>query len=73
VCWSVLQCFAVRCSALQCVAVYSNLLEGKSSKKLVIHALFVLHSMLQCVQCVTVRYSELQCVAMCPSGLQCKS
>jgi len=48
VCCSALQCVAVRCSVLQCIAVCCSAL-----------------------QCVAVRCSVLQCVAVCCSVLQC--
>jgi len=62
----VLQCVAVRCSALQCVAVRCSVLQA------------VRCSVLQCVavrcsalQCGAVGCSVLQCVAAGCSGLQC--
>ena len=61
----VLQCVAVCCSVLQCVAV-------------LLQCVAVCYSVLQCVavrcsvlQCVAVCYSVLQCVAVCCSVLQC--
>jgi len=58
VCCSVLQCVAVRCSALQCSAVVMFLRS----------VLAVCRSVLQCV---AVCFSELQCVAVCCSVSQC--
>jgi len=55
----VLQCVAVCCSVLQCVAVRDKVLR---SSPLHIH---------EARQCVAVRGSVLQCVAVCCSVLQC--
>jgi len=69
----VLQCVAVRCSVLRCVAVCqisrpstSNRLEhlGQMSH------LFRLSICCSVLQCVAVCYSVLQCVAVCCSKMQ---
>ena len=51
---------AVRCSAVQCVAVCCS---GRMRPRMS-HSLFLL-------QCVAVRCSALQCAAVCCSALQC--
>ena len=53
-----LQCVAVRCSALQCVAVCCSALQCVTMRCSVL-------------QCVAVRCSALQCVAVRCSALQC--
>jgi len=58
----VLQCVAVRCSVLQCVAVFTA--------TSIIQNLEVWCGFLFCL-CVAVCCSVLQCVAMCCSALQC--
>jgi len=67
-----LQCAKVRCSVLQCVAVYAgiNIWDISTSQ--------LWGSVLQCVvvccsvlQCATVCCSVLQCVAVCCSVMQC--
>jgi len=60
---SVLQCDAVHCSVLQCVAV---LFAVRSS---VLHTL--IHGHTSNLHCVAVCCSALQCVAVCCSLLQC--
>jgi len=66
----VLQCVAVGCSRLQCVAVYYSLHAATERDKGA--------SLLQCdavccsvLQCVAVCCSVIQCVAACCSVLQC--
>jgi len=62
---SVLQCFAVYCSVLQCAL---HLERGE--RVVVVHD--HVHELLQSVlQCVAVCCSVLQCVAVCCSVLQC--
>jgi len=66
-CYCVLQCVAVRCSALQCVAVQSDsfvtFVDELNSMD------FVLSS--KVLQCVAVCCSALLCVAVFYSVLQC--
>ena len=57
--YSVSQCFAVRCSVLQCTSFFSGV-QGRAKS--------VLYSV---TQCVAVRCSVLQCAAVCCSVLQC--
>jgi len=61
-----LQCVAVCCSVLQCVAVRYLLSSGWVGY-VFIHC----KSVLQCVECVAECCSVLQCVALCCSVLQC--
>ena len=73
-----LQCVAVCCSVLQCVAVQDRIkdlyqrafLSSASEKRHMIGA--VCCNVLQCVavlQCRAVNYSVLQCIAVCCSVL----
>jgi len=84
VCYSVLQCVAVYCSVLQCVAFLSLVtLSGNSQFTSPFHkSLSPLERVSsRCVavcsvccsvfQCVTVCCSVLQCSVVCCSGLQC--
>ena len=76
------QCVAVRCIELQCIAeccsVLQNtdpilpllLLEGSSLRSRALPSLS-LQNTVQCVECVAVCCSVLQCVAVCCSVLQC--
>ena len=71
VCYSVLQCVAVYCSVLQCVAFLSLVtLSGNSQFTSPFHKSL---SPLERVssRCVTVCCSVLQCVAVCCSVLLC--
>jgi len=64
----VLQCVAVCCSVLQCVAVYQE-----RSCTLVLQARIIAIYVAVCcsvLQCVAVCCSVLQCVAVCSSVLQ---
>ena len=86
-CWGVLQCVAVCCSAvccseLQCVAVCWGVLQCDTVCCIVFpDAFVVLHFHVQQIfkrqvccsvlQCVAVCCSVLQCVAVCCSMLQC--
>jgi len=70
----VLQCVAVCCSVLQCVAT-SEFIETRDACVL---AMEYVAGVLQCVavccsvlQCVVVCCSALQCGAVCCSALQC--
>jgi len=68
-----LQCVAVRCSVLQCVAAY-DAMTGVAAHSVsaggVLQCVAVCCSVLFMLQCVAVRCSVLQCVAVCCSVLQ---
>jgi len=64
-----LQCVAVRCSVLQCVAVYGS---GSNSRfRISSYDNFESHLFVDLMFNVVVRCSVLQCVAVCCSALQC--
>ena len=64
-CYCVLQCVAVRCSALQCVAVQSD-----SFVTFVDEVLRLKVLALEVLQCIAVWYCALQYGAVCCSVLQ---
>jgi len=66
-----LQCVAVRCSALQCVAVCCSVLQCVADFAYVgVYALQYVTVCCSALQCVAVRCSALQCAAVCCSALQ---
>jgi len=68
VCFSALQCVAVRCSVFQCVAVCCSALQCAAVRCSVLQCVAVCF---RALQCVSVRCSVFQCVALCCRVLLC--
>ena len=63
-----LQCVAVCCSVLQCVAVEAGSEGGRDTRGVCVRLVSICCKVLQSV---AVCCSVLQCVAVCCSGLEC--
>jgi len=68
-CWSVLQCVAVHCSVLQCVAMCRRCASENAASRAAdtsyVYIYLHIPLMFSVLQCVGVCCSALQCVAVC--------